>query len=87
MSKMHNKEKLEILLTNFNLEDCLQEVFDMMRFQAEAKGLKFQILIGMKQSRNMIKSDRSRFKSVLLNLITNAIKFTVQGSVTVKLHF
>ena len=34
----------------------------------------------------MIRSDRSRLKQVLMNLMTNSCKFTFQGSVTLSIN-
>ena len=43
-----------------------------------------QIIIGADENLPLIYADRLRFNQILLNLVSNAVKFTEEGSVTIK---
>lgn len=69
----------------FDLGVLLRDTIDMMHERAEVKGLE----LFFDQSSNFprfISLDESKFRQVLLNLISNAIKYTKQGSVRVRLN-
>lgn len=53
-----------------------------MRESATAKGLALQVEIGT-QPKNTLIGDPMRINQILLNLISNAIKFTAQGSIVI----
>ncbi|MFB2893214.1 PAS domain S-box protein [Aerosakkonemataceae cyanobacterium BLCC-F50] len=67
--------------TCFNLHQMLELLKDMFRLKAEQKGLKLNCVIAPSLPRN-IKTDESKLRQVLLNLLGNAIKFTQTGYVT-----
>lgn len=62
-----------------------QEVVQWMRPAAEQKGLQLQ-LITEHCPPVQVQADATRIRQVLLNLISNAIKFTAQGQVLVRVQ-
>ncbi|BAL94224.1 PAS/PAC sensor hybrid histidine kinase [Rubrivivax gelatinosus IL144] len=77
--------KLEIERREFELEEVLGEVCDQLAARAAAKGLEFVVDLGTEVPRRLI-GDPLRLGQVLLNLCGNAVKFTEQGGVCVRLH-
>jgi PAS domain S-box-containing protein len=76
--------KMQLELSPFDLHLLIREISDMMRLRAEQKGLKL-ILDQSSQFPRYIKSDEARLRQVLVNLISNAVKFTEKGEVTIRL--
>ncbi|HVW97820.1 MAG TPA: response regulator [Mucilaginibacter sp.] len=68
----------------FNLADLLENICGAQRLKAEGKGLNFMLKIDPVLSDKVIFGDPTRLSQILLNLISNAIKFTRQGTVYVK---
>jgi CHASE2 domain-containing sensor protein/nitrogen-specific signal transduction histidine kinase/DNA-binding response OmpR family regulator len=68
----------EIMLSNF-----LQGVVEICRIRAEQKALQFKVSFDA-QLPASVEADEKRLRQVLINLLGNAIKFTEQGSVTLK---
>jgi signal transduction histidine kinase/DNA-binding NarL/FixJ family response regulator len=68
------------------LPDFLEQIVWMMRPAAEAKGLTF-VHEPPARLPEFVKTDPSRLRQALLNLIGNAIKFTEQGSVTLRIAY
>ncbi|KAF5418333.1 MAG: Methanogenesis regulatory histidine kinase FilI [Candidatus Methanogaster sp.] len=79
ISKIESGE-LEPDLEEFNLSEAVMEVRDSLNPKAEDKGLK--LLLEMPDIN--VLSDERRFKQILVNLVNNAIKFTEEGEVEVK---
>jgi diguanylate cyclase (GGDEF)-like protein/PAS domain S-box-containing protein len=67
---------------NFELTRIVEDVVDLARVQASAKGLKFESRISSRCPKSMC-GDALRLRQVLTNLCANAIKFTQQGTVTI----
>ncbi len=67
-----------------NLRKLVKEVDAMMRGRAERKGISFssQISDDVPES---VSIDGAKFRQILINLIGNAIKFTGEGSVSLRL--
>lgn len=68
----------------FDLGELLCDVTDLMRQRAEEKGL--QLIIDQDSTfPRYIVADEARIRQILINLIGNAVKFTEQGGVTLRL--
>ncbi len=74
---------LKISSVAFEVQPCLDEVMNLMRPQAAAKGIALEIDIKDDLPR-AVWGDDGRLRQVLVNIIGNAIKFTENGSVTVQ---
>jgi signal transduction histidine kinase/ActR/RegA family two-component response regulator len=66
----------------FVLYQVYNEVVDMMRVQAVKKNLEFQVSFEGDKN-GQVNGDIFRLKQILTNLISNAVKYTDKGSVTV----
>ena len=72
--------KLEIEHIEFGLEAVLEQLSDAVAFQAEHKGIEFLIRYDPKIPPRLV-GDPLRLGQILLNLCSNAVKFTEQGEV------
>jgi signal transduction histidine kinase len=68
-----------------NLANALQTVVNLMQVKAQEKRLAFVFDAGTELPQAVL-ADARRLRQVLLNLIGNAIKFTDQGTVTLRAH-
>ena len=68
---------------DFNLRDLLNQSARLWRGPARAKGLKLRIE-GASVVPMSVRGDPMRLRQVLNNLISNAMKFTQQGSITLR---
>lgn len=68
------------------LSDFIEQIVWMMRPAAQAKGLEFIHEISGRLP-VFVRTDQSRFRQALINLLTNAIKFTDSGSVTFRVAY
>lgn len=73
--------KFELSPKTFVMKEFLQETVRIFDIKMAEKSLDFICNIGEKFPKYLI-GDSVRLKQVLLNLISNAIKFTEQGSIT-----
>lgn len=68
-----------------NLQDLLNSLQSMLQVRAAAKGLRlaFELDANLPVA---IATDEGKLRQVLINLLGNAIKFTKEGSVTLRVH-
>lgn len=78
-------DRLELETTGFNLRELLHSVITLMERPADAKGLHLTLFIDP-SVRLPVRGDPVRLRQILSNLISNAIKFTERGSVTVNVR-
>ncbi|WP_197047340.1 PAS domain S-box protein [Planktothrix serta] len=81
-SKLEAKEMVLEKL-DFNLDECIETILDLLATQAEEKALELAVLIEPDVCRHL-RGDPSRLRQILLNLIGNSIKFTVDGEVVLQ---
>ncbi|SNR72620.1 PAS domain-containing hybrid sensor histidine kinase/response regulator [Lutibacter flavus] len=82
LSKLES-DKLEIEDIEFNLHKNLFEVVNLMKLKAEEKGITLDLVIEENLPMQVI-GDPTRLGQIMLNLIGNAVKFTNEGSVVVR---
>lgn len=75
---------LRLSRDTIRLPAFVEQIANMFRPQAQAKGLAFR-LETPRQLPEFVRGDQKRLRQVLINLISNAIKFTPAGSVTFRI--
>ncbi|MBE9222397.1 response regulator [Cyanobacterium stanieri LEGE 03274] len=75
--------RLHLVSEDFNLQQCIKNVIDLLSFQAKSQGLDLRLLWAS-DTPVYVRGDVGRVRQVLINLIGNALKFTKQGGVTVE---
>ena len=74
--------KIHLEKIPFNIRECIDGVYNSLRFKAEEKGLHFHYEV--KESIPLfVLGDPVRLSQILINLAGNSIKFTEKGNVTV----
>ncbi len=76
---------LNIQAIPFNLKKILQNIINSNEFKAEQKGLGLFLKLDPKIDSHLI-GDGIRLSQVLLNLISNAIKFTISGKIELEIR-
>lgn len=77
--------KLELESIEIDLRELVESITDLMGKSAERRGLKLSYKISDEVPRR-VRGDPIRLRQVLTNLVSNAIKFTENGSICIELH-
>jgi len=75
-------DRLEVKVEPLNLHESLQDVVNELKQIAGNKGLSLALEID--QELPMALADSHRIRQVLINMVSNAIKFTEKGGVTIR---
>ncbi|WP_218653144.1 ATP-binding protein [Nostoc sp. TCL26-01] len=73
---------LELEYQPFNLRNCIQEALNLLKHKAQEKNLQLTF-IDTHEFPKIIVGDIIRVRQILINLISNAIKFTATGGIEV----
>ncbi len=77
--------KLELENVEFSLAETIEKVSDVESFVADNKGIEMVVRVSQ-DIPDRLKGDAMRLSQVLINLISNAIKFTESGEVVVAIE-
>lgn len=78
--------KMEILPVEYEVANLLTEVINMVEIKAANKNLEF-IPVVSENIPYLLFGDEIRIKQVIMNLVTNAVKYTKEGSVVLKVDW
>ncbi|MCR4792742.1 MAG: response regulator [Lachnospiraceae bacterium] len=78
--------KMEIIPVQYELSSLVRDLVNMVGGRAENKGLKFTITVN-EHIPNILMGDEIRIRQCVLNILTNAIKYTEKGSVDLKIDY
>jgi len=77
--------KMDMVLSQFLVEDCLRQVAEVVRPLASSKQIKVSSEVA--PDLGLVTADEIRLRQILYNLLSNAIKFTAErGSVGVRVR-
>jgi len=80
-----DSSSVELEQTHFRIETAVVEVLEIMLMKAREKGIRLDYEIDDPSDGTYI-GDPLRIRQIILNLVSNAIKFTEKGCVTVKVR-
>lgn len=75
--------KLELEVIDFDLEEIIKNVTDLIEPKIKEKGLKLIIALESPM-RKKVHGDPLRLTQILTNLVSNAVKFTETGTITIQ---
>lgn len=68
----------------FRVSRCIKEIIELMADKAFAKDVKLKFILSKDLKKQSIYADRQRIQQIILNLVSNALKFTKNGSIAVE---
>jgi CheY-like chemotaxis protein len=78
--------RMELIIEDVDLADLCVETVQQLEGQAKTKDGAVKLVTEVPPEVESISTDSAKLKQVIINLIGNALKFTEQGSVTVRLE-
>ncbi len=78
--------KTEIICDKYYTAALLRDISLIITMQAKTKGLDFHMDVD-ENLPNVLYGDKVRIRGILINVLNNAVKYTKQGSVTLKVRF
>ncbi len=75
--------RLDLNPMEFCLGELIQQTIKIQRVALQAKDLEFGLVLDSQIPKNVV-GDPDRLRQILLNLISNAIKFTARGSIRLR---
>ncbi len=80
ISKIETNQ-VSLVLSKININHRIGILFNFFKLEAENKGISLNYSNGLSDELAYLEIDKSKFDSILSNLIKNAIKFTIKGQI------
>jgi PAS domain S-box-containing protein len=77
--------KIDLEMTDFNVRDHLEATLKTLAFRGDEKGLELLCEVAPEVP-EMVRGDSNRLRQIVVNLVGNAIKFTDEGEVALKVR-
>ncbi len=78
--------KMEIIPTEYDVRDMVEELVNMIGFRARGKGLNLEAKVSPRLPQHLY-GDELRIRQIITNILTNAVKYTEKGYVTLALDY
>ena len=78
--------KLELVNTEYDVSSVINDLVNMISARAIGKGLSFMVDV-KPEVPHLLFGDEVRIKQIILNLLTNAVKYTDKGTVTLTIDY
>ena len=78
--------KMDLVEKEYSVGELLHEVVDMMQVRMEAKGLEYLVSVEPNMPSGLY-GDERRIKQILLNILSNAVKYTEKGTVSLTCRY
>lgn len=75
--------RVELEILDFDLRDCIEGAMELLAARAHSKGLEMLSFIASDVPTSL-RGDPGRLRQVLLNFLSNAVKFTERGEIVVR---
>ncbi|KAL4497875.1 hypothetical protein ABPG72_000630 [Tetrahymena utriculariae] len=82
-----NNQTLRINISPFRLYDVVNDVQNLIKIQSDAKSIAFEVKSTIPMEKVQLNSDKIRLKQILINLLSNALKFTYEGFVKLEIDY
>jgi signal transduction histidine kinase/DNA-binding response OmpR family regulator/uncharacterized membrane protein affecting hemolysin expression len=77
--------RIDLDAVDFNLRDCLESTLKTIAVRADEKALELLCEVAPEVP-ELVRGDSNRLRQIVMNLVGNAIKFTDEGEVSVKVQ-
>jgi signal transduction histidine kinase/FixJ family two-component response regulator len=77
--------RVELEVIDLDIAEVVRQVIDLMARKGAERGVKIRAEID-ERARRTLRGDPTRIRQILLNLVSNALKFTERGSVVTKVE-
>ncbi|RYE65438.1 MAG: hybrid sensor histidine kinase/response regulator, partial [Rhizobiaceae bacterium] len=78
--------RLQVYSNEINIQDFLDQIVEMFSLQAQAKGLAFEH-VRARTLPQYVRTDEKRLRQILVNILSNAVKFTDEGTVRFEIGY
>lgn len=77
--------KMELVNEEYDLSSLLHDVITMMSVKARDRNLDFQVIVDEELPSGLF-GDKNRIRQILINIIGNAVKYTDEGGIVIKIN-
>ncbi|MDX2250406.1 MAG: ATP-binding protein [Bacteroidia bacterium] len=78
--------KVELEEVEFSVSELVSSIRESLVYKAKEKGISLQMVVDKKLPSKLV-GDPVRLSQILINLMSNAVKFTEEGSVTLRINY